>query len=420
VLGALLAGALLIAPPGAGAAAPPPAGDVAEDFSADPLQDTLWQATGTWTHDPVAGAVVSSATPAGSLTWTSNQSYTGAVAARIMLYAGSAGAAARARVVFARDPVSGATRWVQFTAGNPGTVTLGQTGRIRGTGSRTIRSTRIRIPKGVWQDVGVRIGAKSRVTVTLNGRALFTATVAPTALGQFGIASTSSKIAVDSFTFSADPDAEPCNECHAGSYRPADAADVYAYWDGSWWRRTQGGSTTAQRGGHGDPAGLFAMSCTGGAGCHSMRLPRVDHHRNGVYEPRENITVNPWHLRSEFINQSPSRAWDVQMTFDDFCATACHAGFGIRDMRHQGLGANRPYLQLGYGLTEASGSLVPPGIPLDADLTSAAGGGAPHFATCVTCHDPHGSPAPDTTRGSNHMVRMSWKTTSELCLICHN
>lgn len=416
---ALFAGALLLAPVGARAATQLPTDDVVEDFAGDPRQDTSWEIAGSWTHDPLEGSTVSSPVGSGSLLWAPNHSYTGSIFTRVKLISGSARARARARVIFARDPVSGATRWVELSAGNPGRVTLGQSGRIRGTRPRTIRSFRTRIPKGTWLDLGVQIGAKSRVTVTLGGRVLFTAAAAPTALGQIGVSSVRSTVAVDRFVFAADPDQEPCNDCHAGASRPAQAAEVYAYWDGTWWDRTHAGSRDTQQGGHGDPGGQFAMACTGGAGCHDQRLPRAADHRNGVHEPRENLTVNPWHLRSAFINERPTQAWDVQMGFDDFCATACHAGFGVLDMRHQGIAAQRPYLQLGFGLTDPSARQVPAGIPLDSDLTSAAGSGPPLFATCVTCHDPHGSPASDTSRGSNHMVRMNWKSTSDLCLICH-
>jgi len=214
------------------------------------------------------------------------------------------------------------------------------------------------------------------------------------------------------------PDQEPCQDCHAGSSRPPGAGEVYAYWDGTWWDRTRGGGGGEQQGGHGDPGGLFAMNCTGGAGCHNLRLPRVSHHRNGVYEPRENMTLNPWHLRKEYINERPSQAWDVQMTFDNFCATACHEGFRVQNMRHQGLSSQRPFLQMGYGATNPRAGQLPQALPFDADLTSAAAGGPLH-ATCVTCHDPHGTGISDATRGANHMVRMNWVTESTLCIQCH-
>jgi hypothetical protein len=150
-----------------------------------------------------------------------------------------------------------------------------------------------------------------------------------------------------------------------------------------------------------------------------MRLPRPGDHRNGVFEPRENLTKNPWHLRAAFINPNPVNAWDVQMTFDDTCATACHEGYGISDMRHKGVSHGRDYLQLGYGLTDPTGGTVPEGFPLDTDLTSNASSGTPIFGTCVTCHDPHGTGTADTTNGSNHMVRADYATKSDLCVACH-
>jgi hypothetical protein len=339
--------------------------------------------------------------------------------ARLKLVKAKTGATAKARVIFARNRETGAYRYVQLTAGSPGSVIVGQTGTIGGVGSRTFRKLVKNIPRNSWLNLGVAFAGNERVTVTLGGTTLFTATVAPLAAGEVGIAAIGTKAVFDSLAFVANPDGEPCRDCHAGQAATPLAKNVYTYWDGTWWDETQGGAPTVQQGGHGDPGGLFTMGCTGGAGCHDMRLPAPGDHRNGVLERVENRTVNPLHLRAGFIPSRSGSAWEVQTTFDDYCAAACHQGFGVLDMRHLSVSGARPYLQLGYGSTDALGRSIPEGVPLDSDLSSLAGASSPHFATCVTCHDPHGTGVTDQTRGSNHMVRMKYVTESTLCLICH-
>lgn len=417
-------GAVLVSAHGAQAATLTPTDDVAENFDADPRPSGHWRVVGTWDWDADQGAMVSSAARSGSLLWTPGRSYTGTFLTRVNLISGSLGKQPTARVVFARDSRTGAFRYVQITAGNPGRIIVGQVGTIRGSSGRTIHTLKTAIPAGQWLELGVRLGGDSRVTVTLGPTTLFTTTVAPLALGQIGVATRSSKVMFDLFSFTADPDQEPCQDCHAGAQRPARAADIYTYWDGTWWDATQTGSPSIQQGGHGDPGGKPAVGCTGAAGCHDQRLPQVSQHRNGVHEPgSSNLSVNPWHLRSGFISATPSQDWDVQVTFDNFCFTACHQGLGVANMRHQGAGAERSYLQLGYGLTEPTGKGIPADMPLDNDLTSAARSGVPVFAPCITCHDPHGTGTIDNgqtdTPVTNHMLRRRWKNKFQLCVFCH-
>jgi hypothetical protein len=59
---------------------------------------------------------------------------------------------------------------------------------------------------------------------------------------------------------------------------------------------------------------------------------------------------------------------------------------------------------------------------MDADLTTSAGG-APHFAPCVACHNPHGSTNTDSRSigagARNHMLIDDWNRTPTLCGRCH-
>ena len=64
----------------------------------------------------------------------------------------------------------------------------------------------------------------------------------------------------------------------------------------------------------------------------------------------------------------------------------------------------------------ATGDALP--YPVDRDLNTAAAG-APFYAPCVTCHDPHGTTLVETTRTSNRMVRDKWTEPPTLCNTCH-
>jgi len=415
-----LAALALLAPASAGARNLAPTGDLAERFQEDPATAGGWKVSRGWTWVEASHALKSSsAVGRASATWVARDHYAGELTVRFKLLRGRPGRQARARAVFARNPETGAYRYVQVTAGSPGTVVLGQAKRIGRRSGGTVRAVRVDVRPRAWHELAVVFDGKARVTVRLDGREVLTETVRPLAPGQVGFASVASRVVVDAVDFVARPDGEPCMQCHAGQADQPLAADVSRYWDGSWWDANMGGGNAQQQGGHGDPDGLFAMGCTGGAGCHDLRLPQPGDHRNGALEAGAFVTPNPKHLRAAFIEQSPTSAWDVQMTFDDACATLCHAGYGIADMRHYGVSSGRSYLQLGYGLTDALGGAIPADIPVDSDLTSSASPGPPIFATCVTCHDPHGSGVTDTTRGSNHMVRRGYTTSSELCALCH-
>jgi hypothetical protein len=409
---------LLLAPAMA-AAQVAPTGDVLDTFAGDPRSNPAWVVRGPWSWDPGTGALISGKTLVASAISMPGLHYTGSFSVRLNLISGRL-APARARIVFARNAATGAYRYVEVRSGAPGAILIGQAGTIRAKAPGVFAVARKTIALNSWHDVTVVADGYNKVSAFLDGQLLVTASTGPRALGAIGLMAMTSKVAFDSFSFTADPDGEPCAECHAGQASTGGlppAPNVYTYWDGSWWKQTQG-AAAGQHGGHGDPGGLFAMGCTGGSGCHTMRLPSPGDHRNGVVKRGAAMTENPFHLRATFIADSPAGAQDVQMTFDNTCATACHQGYGVANMRHMGVTANRPFLQLGYGLTDATGATVPADMPLAAALTSRAPA-QPVFATCVTCHDPHGTAVTDQTGGSNHMVRRAFVKNSDLCLACH-
>ncbi len=414
VLTAALAAASGFASPPA-AAAPPPAADLVETFSADPRRNLSWAFTSSWTWDAANGAVVSPTTASATARWAPGLYYTGTLVARVKLVSAPRGSKANASIVFAADPLTGAFRWVKLTAGAPGSVALGQTGTIGTGGTRVIKTVRRNVPLKTWLDLTVTVGIGGRVTVKLGTTTLFTVAAAPLASGRVGLAASRTKASFNSVVFRGNPDAEPCRECHAGQATPA--PDVYRLWNGTWWDANMSGSPTVQQGGHGDPGGKPASTCTGTTGCHDLRQPTPGDHRNGILEPGERTTRNSYHLRAGFIDTTPSQAGDVQLTFDNYCFIACHRAAGVINHRHT---TKSPYyVQFGHNLSDAEAGAVPAGFPLDHHLTSATSPTRPIFAPCVACHNPHGTDMPDTSKASNHMVRLRYSSTSELCGICH-
>jgi predicted CXXCH cytochrome family protein len=400
-------------------AAPAPAADLAESFGTDPRANASWSLSGTWTWDPAAKTLVSARGVVSEGRWLPGRHYAGTLSARVKLNAGPPRKPPSASLLFAVDPETGASRWVRITAGAPGSVVLGQTGDIAGTAARTIKTVRVSVPARQWLNLSVAVGAGGTVTVKLGTRKLFAVAAGPLSPGTVGVVAASSAVAFDSVAFVGAPDLEPCAECHAGQEAGAPARDVFRYWDGSWWSGNRGGTPGAQHGGHGDPGGRAATGCTGAAGCHDLRQPAPGDHRNGVYEPGGAATANPFHLRAGYVAAAAPNPWTVATTFDTYCYTACHKAAGVKFMRHGPVDGTRPYLQLGQKGTNPDGALVPEGAPLDHDLSALASPGRPVFAPCVTCHDPHGSPEPDTTLDSNRMVRLGYRTSNELCLSCH-
>lgn len=386
-----------------------PTGDLVERFFTDPRTDPSWHVSGAWRWDAAATALVSEGAGVGDLLRTGASHFTGTVAIRLKLAPGSDGATPAARVHFAFDPASGAHRWLEVRAGNPGRLLLGQTGVLGGSPEGGIQSWRTPVTTGAWHEISVRITANKAVQVTLDARSVFTAAAAPLVPGLVGFGARGGVVTVDTFTFIADPDGEPCRECHAGQAAEPLAANVYTYWDGRWWDATYNGSGSVQQGGHGDPGGRAANTCTRTTGCHDLRLPSPGDHRNGMREGRPSRgaqrSVNPYHLRSGYIVEQPLHPWSVQVAFDNYCYNACHSVISVQNHRHETdsrpADANYRSVEFGTHLTVADGESL--GVFVDSDLSSRAIPAEPDYAPCVSCHDPHGTGAPATSR--NRMLR---------------
>lgn len=184
--------------------------------------------------------------------------------------------------------------------------------------------------------------------------------------------------------------------------------------------------------------------------CHDILVP-AGTHLDGVLNGRlspDTRNANSFHLLPGFIKSSPTSDWDVQLTFDDACATLCHPV--AKDMRHPKDGglddANKPavppYLaptppyaaQFGTHSTyDTPRATPPPQMFYDRNLVSAAVlgtyDGIPNFALCVSCHNPHGttisnprggggtSPRAD---GNNKMMIYWWENPGVICIRCHS
>jgi hypothetical protein len=424
---ARLAAALVVAAALAGGvrtASARPAGDCLERFGADPRANPAWFAAGSWRWEPSGTTLVSAGAGDGTLLWTRASSFTGTLALRFMLPAAPGPDAPRVRAIFAFDPASGAHRWVEVAAGSPGSVAVGQTGAVGGSAAGVIQRVRTPVATGAWQDLQVTVAGDKSVVVSLGGARLLTAGAAPLAQGLVGFGAHGRGAVVDAFSFTADPDGEPCRECHAGQADQPLAADVYTYWNGAWWDATYGGAAYAQQGGHGDPGGKApGMACTGASGCHAMREPTPAEHRDGLRQGREHRSLNSFHLRTEFIVAQPRNPWDAQVAFDNACATLCHKAWGVGDMRHarDSVPAVNA-VQLGTHMTARNGEAL--SVPVDSDITTRATTAEPDFAVCVSCHDPHGTGTADASgglvSGSNRMLRAAGiGASSALCLFCH-
>jgi hypothetical protein len=198
-----------------------------------------------------------------------------------------------------------------------------------------------------------------------------------------------------------------CASCHDGS--KALAPNVMTYWSGS--------DSGSKDGGHGDPQRLAVLKCEA---CHNTSVAT---HGDGILqsaEQRLNRNSNTVHLNSSFIGTA-SPAYSVQVAFDNACWN-CHSTYGMLNMRHENdslPAAN--VVQFGTHLSVTDGASIPTGYPIDYDLSTLAPSGAPHYAPCSACHNPHGTGVPDrdAATGSNYMLRKNYKSTTELCNICH-
>ena len=218
-----------------------------------------------------------------------------------------------------------------------------------------------------------------------------------------------------------------CEDCHDGSealapnvingQTPYNAAVSYN------WYGTVG---TKQDGGHGDPEGAAAVACIG---CHDTAQPAVNVHLNGAYESLWNNTTrnaNTAHLKAAYFTPytgvgASGNAWDVQVTFDNYCANQCHPAAGVPVMRHEqdtlASDGNHWSVEFGTHMTYSNGDTRP--YPIDLDLNTGATG-TTDYAPCASCHDPHGTTVVETTRTSNRMVRDTWTEPTTLCDRCHH
>jgi hypothetical protein len=141
--------------------------------------------------------------------------------------------------------------------------------------------------------------------------------------------------------------------------------------------------------------------------------------------------ANTAHLKAEYFSRTPPPAnpvgagtWSVQVTFDNYCAYQCHTARGVPDMRHEvdtlTGDFNHWSVEFGTHFTGSDGDALVRNYPMDADLNTAANAGDVDYATCVSCHDPHGTTVAEPTKSSNRMVRDSWITAPTLCNVCHN
>jgi hypothetical protein len=225
-----------------------------------------------------------------------------------------------------------------------------------------------------------------------------------------------------------------CIGCHNGNPTyplapnvvngPLPGSDGLTY---SWY----GTDPSKQDGGHGDPQGRDAATlrpaCTD---CHDLSQPAPGTHLNGVHDSVwDNATRNgnTAHLKAEFFTKYPANApgtWSVQVAFDNYCLLQCHVAALVPEMTHSvdSSPADPFYRSVEFGThgTVADGDALLTGkpYPIDKDLNTAAAG-PPNYATCVTCHDPHGTSLVQTMRSSNRMVRDSWVVPPTLCLACH-
>jgi len=223
-----------------------------------------------------------------------------------------------------------------------------------------------------------------------------------------------------------------CKGCHGPDGVAPSAPNISAYWTTSGHARfTVGGRPIECEDCH------DASYLTGGDHKTDGSVPgNPPNNINTEYWPGKsplnadtNPNANTAHLRSGFINVSPTSRADIAKTFDNYCATACHA----RDYhRHQrGTGppptdvmrfgdpgtdtTSNPKQYNWYTLTNYATDFYKSQSPwVDNDIRASSGLSDQEIAygLCVSCHDPHGTGTTDTTGGyvaySNHMVRGNW------------
>ncbi len=169
---------------------------------------------------------------------------------------------------------------------------------------------------------------------------------------------------------------------------------------------------------YGDPYLLGSAECES---CHDVNVP-AGTHRDGTLnsvEQSKGQNTNTAHLIQNYMATSTTNEWDVQVKFDDTCysKSGCH----ISSMSHRHAKDADPaakVVRFGDGGTILDGELI--GYPVDSDLTTNASPDGRDFATCITCHNPHGTPVVEVGMPTNRMLRDAWAADdSVFCTECH-
>lgn len=187
--------------------------------------------------------------------------------------------------------------------------------------------------------------------------------------------------------------------------------------------------------------------------CHLLEA----HHANGTLNTLDwpgkagtTRVANTSHLVPGFLPAGTAQA--RQIAFDNYCTNQCHVDAG--EMRHTDSSLPGPtydgIMLFGEHFTNVAPKAVRAGWTLWGDNVLTAtdgsagavidnekftpgvgpGGGdptasywfpwtisdhttgaaaPPYYGTCASCHDPHGTPTGDQSRGENHMSRFNWK-----------
>ncbi len=381
----------------------PVGASVLDDFSVNPLPGGAnnWNSfAGTWTWlRQKQRLATSSVSPVCRGVWRQTYFKDGSFGVLVRVAAGRAPYPPSATLIFAGQS-GGPYRYVTLTANSyKGVVTLGQSGLINGASFRTVTArTAGPVNTIAFYYLQVDILPKGGVRVYVNGTQVLSAYM-PLVAGRIGLQTRYSQAVFDDFW--AMPTQRPCGDCHSGS-PPAVfkmAPNVMRYWDGSWWDAQMGGDRGVQQGGHGDPGGRPALTCTGATGCHDLNESPVTH-RNGILEGLHDKTrslpaVNTYHLKKGFICQNPVNPWDVQVTFDKYCFETCHKAMGLgidsygKPHKHEQDGLPAAWA-MRFGTHLSINNLAALTVPVDVDLSSLLNG-ADLYGTCVSCHDPHGT-----------------------------
>ena len=256
----------------------------------------------------------------------------------------------------------GAHRWLEIGRGTRGGCMLGQTGMLGGwpPGGSSPGGPPSRPAPGTRSPSGSPRTRPSRSAST--GKDVFTAAAAPLAPGQVGFAARGGAVEVDKFTFIADPDGEPCRECHAGEFASRKARTL---------RRARTSTPSGTAGG-GTPARRGAAAAAGGPrrprrragerlhpheGLPRLRQPRPEDHRNGTREGRGNRSVNSFHLRSGCHRRAAAQSLE-RAGRHRHLTSATTPAIG-RNHRHGNYPADAA-VELGQGQTRDGESLASP------------------------------------------------------------